>query len=453
MPILHRDLINYLKKFMPPGLRPYQKKAIDFFSKNNELYLNWDTGCGKTITAIHIANEYIHQNPKKRVIVICPKSILDNFYKEASKYWIKLKKNYQFYTPSKILSMHKRGEPLNCRNTLIIIDEVHNLRTITSATYNAVFECVQQSRKRLLLSATPFVNHYGDLVSQINLLYGREVILPTGNNGGIDAPIGCRRISVSTNNPRKRKMAMVCIWELMQGKVSFVSKKNNDEFPSCSIKQEYIEMTQEYYNRYTEEIIDGLGDVFRNPQPFYNGYRRAVNSLGPAYAHIKIQHAISQIESNQTLIFSNWLKFGVKVLEQELRQKSIKYGIICGETPLHTRSELVTKFNNGDISTLIVTRAGNEGLDLKGVKKIIILDPVWNPSKMEQIIGRGVRYRSHHHLPKEERNVDVHQYLLVEPGYEEGQASISGDVIIYGYITQKTHQLRHTTNLFQSMSI
>ena len=53
-----------------------------------------------------------------------------------------------------------------------------------------------------------------------------------------------------------------------------------------------------------------------------------------------------------------------------------------------------------------------EGIDLKGVSNIFILDPVWNYSKLQQIIGRGVRYNSHIHLPPKQRHVDIYKLVL-----------------------------------------
>jgi len=40
-----------------------------------------------------------------------------------------------------------------------------------------------------------------------------------------------------------------------------------------------------------------------------------------------------------------------------------------------------------------------------------ILEPHWNDEKINQVEGRGIRYKSHEHLPPEERNVRIQRFL------------------------------------------
>ena len=52
-----------------------------------------------------------------------------------------------------------------------------------------------------------------------------------------------------------------------------------------------------------------------------------------------------------------------------------------------------------------------EGVTLKRLDQMHIIEPYWNMSRMLQIIGRGVRYCTHADLPKRRRNVQVFLYL------------------------------------------
>ena len=54
-------------------------------------------------------------------------------------------------------------------------------------------------------------------------------------------------------------------------------------------------------------------------------------------------------------------------------------------------------------------------MDLKGTRSIHITEPHWNEARIKQVIGRGVRYKSHAHLPKAEQHVAVHTYHSVVP--------------------------------------
>ena len=43
------------------------------------------------------------------------------------------------------------------------------------------------------------------------------------------------------------------------------------------------------------------------------------------------------------------------------------------------------------------------------------MESSWNLNFVEQIIGRGVRYKSHESLPEKKRTVTVYKLILVKP--------------------------------------
>ena len=63
------------------------------------------------------------------------------------------------------------------------------------------------------------------------------------------------------------------------------------------------------------------------------------------------------------------------------------------------------------IKMILTTKTGAEGLDLKEVRYIHITEPYWQPVLIKQIIGRGVRNKSHLKLPPKDRNVEVFVYM------------------------------------------
>jgi hypothetical protein len=68
-----------------------------------------------------------------------------------------------------------------------------------------------------------------------------------------------------------------------------------------------------------------------------------------------------------------------------------------------------------DISVFMITAAGSEGISLKNVQYVHIMEPYWNPVRTDQVIGRARRICSHNSLPEEERFVEVNIYLSVLP--------------------------------------
>ena len=72
-----------------------------------------------------------------------------------------------------------------------------------------------------------------------------------------------------------------------------------------------------------------------------------------------------------------------------------------------TRKE---NMNGNKIKVIIISEAGAEGIDLKFIRQVHILEPWWNLSAIEQIIGRAVRNCSHQDLELPHRNVQLYLY-------------------------------------------
>lgn len=62
---------------------------------------------------------------------------------------------------------------------------------------------------------------------------------------------------------------------------------------------------------------------------------------------------------------------------------------------------------------LMASKAGAEGITLLETRNVYILEPYWNPSRIDQVIGRAIRLNSHIKLPVEDQNVTVKLYLSV----------------------------------------
>lgn len=100
------------------------------------------------------------------------------------------------------------------------------------------------------------------------------------------------------------------------------------------------------------------------------------------------------------------------------------FAFVTGDVKDEDRTEILRIFNepsNRDgryIDLLLLSGAGAEGLDLKNVMHIHLMEPYWNYGRIKQIIARAVRYRSHDDYPPEERKVQPYIYLSTYPeGY------------------------------------
>jgi hypothetical protein len=67
------------------------------------------------------------------------------------------------------------------------------------------------------------------------------------------------------------------------------------------------------------------------------------------------------------------------------------------------------------IQYILISKAGGQGLDLKGGRFWIGLEPSWNEPTAKQSKARVIRFESHTHLPVHEQRVDAIELFLMKP--------------------------------------
>ena len=131
-------------------------------------------------------------------------------------------------------------------------------------------------------------------------------------------------------------------------------------------------------------------------------------------------------------IYSNYVNYGGTSLIKQLllangytqfkskNKESDKSFILYDDsTNVETREAQRKIFNSEDnkdgkyIKVLIGSPVISEGITLKNVRQVHILEPAWNMSRINQIIGRAVRHHSHDSLPEDQRNVEIYKYCSV----------------------------------------
>jgi len=466
-------------------LKPYQKEAIQKLNSIDDggILLYFDTGTGKTLTALTMSQCYLDEYPDRDVIVICPTKVKDNFENElTSKYGSEKWVNYHFFSYAKFYMADKVGEidPSIYNLPLLIVDEVHNLRNCRGKQFETVMRYAAVAVKKVLLSATPIVNSPVDLAAIINLIRGKYDIgvkkyprvIDIDNSAEIDKHPHLHvmkrpRLSNATKYKNSCEKELQQVMHFIKPFTVLVKKEGSDtNYPTFTIHDKMLHMSPDYYKKFRDILEKGnetptfatlfnASDVDLNA--FYNGNRRLTNKVQKGYYSAKLDFVLEKLKlKKQTLIYTNWDDFGVKVLDDLLSEylkknnlPSSSFAIISGKTSKKDTAKNIANYNNAKVSTLVITKAGSEGIDLKGTRIVIILDPVWNPSGMEQIIGRAVRFKSHTHLPPDERHVDIYQLMLVEPNLQEDDFddSLSGDVILYLILKQKKEMIDVFKNL------
>jgi hypothetical protein len=113
------------------------------------------------------------------------------------------------------------------------------------------------------------------------------------------------------------------------------------------------------------------------------------------------------------------------------------------------------------IKILMITKSGSEGISLKNVRQVHILEPYWNQIRIDQVIGRARRANSHIDLPKNERFIDTFLYLMKFTDKEIDDnltikrldKSLTTDQSIYDTASRKMNIITKFQNLLKSASV
>lgn len=98
-----------------------------------------------------------------------------------------------------------------------------------------------------------------------------------------------------------------------------------------------------------------------------------------------------------------------------------KYVIFTGRTTDAEITKAILRLkakqnaNGDDIRVIVASPKVSEGVDFKFVRQIHVLDPWFNMSRIEQILGRGMRTCSHDILPFEQQNCTVYLHVCRYP--------------------------------------
>lgn len=466
-------------------------------------------GSGKTMTAITTSQMYLEKYPNDKVIVITPASLITNFQKEMDKWGVKNKEKYNFFTYDGF-----KNNPINCTDSLLIVDEAHNLRTevklddaqktkIGKTKQNAkgqggskvtmrksgdnfvitgeftkttpisiaqqafpnftveltptkfkitgklsdketlidlfnhnsnffldgyqgvqvggekeqnknkgmkaadIINCAKKARFVLLLTGTPVVNDMYDIENLMAMIYKRE-------------PLSKYKFD---------KMNADAMAEYFKCAISMYSTMNNAEvkkdFPETKDHNIFIEMTPDYLAKYKiieDNLVGQFGAVgFKDDKDitkFYNGLRQATTKIDNENSPKAkwIMNLLEKSKPNEKfVVFSHFKDAGVGLLSKLFDKAKIKYRVISGEIPKAKRQEYVDEYNKNKIKVLIITKAGGEGLNLLETRGIVLIEPSWNETTSNQVIGRAVRYKSHITLPKEDQIVDIYKLYMLKP--------------------------------------
>ncbi len=469
-------------------LLPHQQRVVDRIQQEDQpgLVVIHGLGSGKTLTSI-AAQDALGMKSQ----VIAPASLLGNYKKEQSKHQKGRKPGTDLMS---MQNMAVKGIPPSA--PLMIVDEAHRARDPSSATFQMLKGNTAQ--KRLLLSGSPFYNHPSDIAGLIDIAADRK-ILPYDRDEFSRRYITEKIIHPSLKQKvlnhfrdeenRVKPGTVPVLYDKMAPELRDAFHKwidyhpgSTENFPTVTRQNVEVPMSAEQLKVYdtlmdkapawvAAKVKRGLPPSKQEAQQlnsFLTASRQASNSTSPFQVggtvhEPKVQKAFENLQKTLTddptaraVVYSNFLQAGIDPYKRKLDEAKIPYGEFTGQMPMKKREQLVRDYNEGKLRTLLLSSAGGEGLDLKGTRLMQILEPHWNEEKLKQVEGRGARYMSHAHLPKDKQNLLIENYLATRPEHAVSKTynAITGrkrDQSVDEYLTQMSADKANLINQFKSL--
>jgi superfamily II DNA or RNA helicase len=391
----------------------YQEFCVNYIKKNFGLILYHSMGSGKTITSLAMAIQFTND-----IVIVATKTSRKNFQDDIQK-MIKLgmkidQTKITIFTYQKAISSIK-DKQLDFNNKIIIIDEAHRLRNVSKLTSILISECFN-AHKLILLTGTIFYNGLSDLSVLVNMIKKSDVLPETSKEFKFFYYDETYQIPTNIDD----------FIEKIKGTISYYKKSLDEHYPTSETIIKKVDMSNEQiteYRFYVKKILslDNIQHIDysvmdkRKVNFFLNVTRQLSNTVENSPNSPKIKAIFEYIKSNPkpAIVYSNFLNNGVLPLSILLAKANIKYGTYHGEQTEEKRNKIIDNYNSGLIDVLLITTAGSESLDLKNTRQIHIMELHWNESKINQIIGRAIRYKSHDTLKPTDRNVKIIKWISV----------------------------------------
>lgn len=386
----------------------HQIKCVEWMKNNDGLILYHSMGSGKTITSLAMVYQF-----KFPIIIISTKASRKNFQDDIKKMNLN-ESRIKIITYQKAIKSIINND-LDLSSYSVIIDEAHHLRTGTKLQSILITECIK-AKKIVLLTGTIFYNSLTDLSVLVNIVKKDEILPETNKEFKFFFWDDIYESPGSVDTLKER----------IKGTISYFKKSKDTHYPNfftTNIKVDMSNIQISEYRHYLKKILS-LNDIQhidysildkRKVNNFLNVTRQLSNTVSNSPDFPKIIAIWNYIQKSPKpiIVYSNYLENGILPLTIHLDKNKVRYAIYFGEQTEEKRNKIIDKYNNRNIDVLLITSAGSESLDLKNTRSIHIMEPHWNESKINQIIGRAIRYNSHKALKESEKIVEIVRWISV----------------------------------------
>ncbi len=402
--------------FLNATLFPYQKEGVNFCLFKKSALIADEMGLGKTIQAITLAVLKKKIFGFKKILVVTPSSLKDQWKKEIEKFTGEraivvsgsCKNRQDIYEDDRYFFKITNYEAVRrdvstiqkFKPDFIILDEAQRIKNFDSKTHKAVLLIPHEHS--LVITGTPLENKLEDLYSLFQFA-DSELLSPlwiyAANHFNMSSLKKNKVLGYKNLNELHEKI-----------KTSIIRRRKEDVFeslPDVIVNTYMVPMEKEqseihagfvtrlayYFNKKFLTAID-----MQRIQEILLCMRMVADStylidkttnISPKLIELKsIVHEIVIENNRKTVIFSEWTTMTF-LIAKCLSGMGIQFVELTGKIPVHKRQLLIDEFTtNPECKVFLSTDAGGVGLNLQSADCVINFDLPWNPAKLNQRIGR-----------------------------------------------------------------
>lgn len=373
-------------------LRKYQEWGVKYVLQQKRVLLGDEMGLGKTIQAI-AAMVSLKNNGASHFIVVCPASVLSNWYREIVKMSnlnvIKIhgatkqeELNRWFNDGGVAVTTYETTSAFlfheNFKYSMLVVDEAHYIKNPEAKRTENVKNICDNAENVLFMTGTALENKVSEMINLISILKPSVAESVKGMEFLSSAP------------EFKEKIASVYYRRKLEDVLT--------ELPDLIENRDWCEISGEEVRVYEEAI---LNDKFSEARRVSWNIDDISNS-SKANRMLEIIDEAKE-DGRKIIVFSFFLDTINKVVSL-LGNNCI--GPINGSVSPQRRQELVDEFNNAPAGTVLASQiqAGGTGLNIQSASVVILCEPQFKPSIENQAISRAYRMG-------QTRNVFVHRLL------------------------------------------
>jgi SWI/SNF-related matrix-associated actin-dependent regulator 1 of chromatin subfamily A len=375
---------------------PYQVEGA-IFALSSYYSLNKDEmGLGKTLQAILSACMLIEENPKAKVIVICPTYLKRNWKNEVEEWshlrigWFNHEEGDVFFDQDIVLVSYYQLRVFwerisENRFDFVVVDEAHNFKNPkakqTLALLNLVRE--QKSNHLLLLTGTPIKNRVPDLF----------------------IPLFLFSMSKKTDNPITKKYRSYflfcynfCIVRKTNFGTQFTGMKNVDELKTYlrgrmigRKKKDVIGLPPVIEKQVVVDYKESP-ELLREYETFNGMVESAESSAKAESARLKAKFTSEYVrdlleqEAGPVVVFTDH-RSPIPIIQEGL--VGYRVAVVHGGVTNEAREQIKEGFQSGAYDVLIATFGSfSTGVTLTRASNLVINDLTWIPSVLAQAIDR-----------------------------------------------------------------